>query len=193
MCICVCVIAVWGTFSLSSRLIARARASCSSSSPLVVGRACSRSGAIWGEEDEATEEEQRGFRVKGEEKHWQMDIKGAGEVKQRATLWLIFKVRKELVQFLHVNVFPSLVQDLGWHCLAWAAKLCLHWEQWCACVGSQGDGGGEEWMGWSGAHLITQNLLGEFQGSGLCLGERMARLAVYQSRCQVSGHWDNGG
>lgn len=44
-----------GTFSLSSRLIARASCSCSSSSPLVVGRACSRSGASRGEEEEAKE------------------------------------------------------------------------------------------------------------------------------------------
>lgn len=62
---------LWGffcTFSLSSRLIARASCSCSSSSPLVDGRACSRSGASRGEEEEATgiEKEQRGvgFREK---------------------------------------------------------------------------------------------------------------------------------
>lgn len=46
------------TFSLSSRLMARARASCSSSSPLVVGRACSRSGANRGEEEEAAATEE---------------------------------------------------------------------------------------------------------------------------------------
>lgn len=51
---CVCVISVRRTFSLSSRLIAKASCSCSSSSPLVVGRACSRSGATRGEEEEAT-------------------------------------------------------------------------------------------------------------------------------------------
>lgn len=63
--VCVCVITVRGTFSLSSRLIARASCSCSSSSPLVVGRACSKSGATRGEEEEAagTEEEQRGLGV----------------------------------------------------------------------------------------------------------------------------------
>ena len=52
--VCVSDILVRGTFSLSSRLIARASCSCSSSSPLVDGRACSISGASRGEEDEAT-------------------------------------------------------------------------------------------------------------------------------------------
>lgn len=61
----VSVISVRGTFSLSSRLIARASCSCSSSSPLVAGRACSRSGASRGEEEEAVGKEDKKGRQKG--------------------------------------------------------------------------------------------------------------------------------
>lgn len=39
-----------------------------------------------------------------------MDIEGAGDEKQRQKQCrLIFKVRKELVLFLHVNFFPLAV------------------------------------------------------------------------------------
>lgn len=49
MCVC-----VRGTFRLSSRLMAKASCNCNSSSPLVAGRACSKSGSKRGEEDGAT-------------------------------------------------------------------------------------------------------------------------------------------
>ncbi len=48
------------TFWLSSRLMAKASWSCSSSSPLVWGRACSRSDAARGDEDEAADKNKRG-------------------------------------------------------------------------------------------------------------------------------------
>ena len=51
MCVCVCGFTFW----LSSLLMAKASWSCSSSSPLVCGRACSRSEAARGDEDEAAD------------------------------------------------------------------------------------------------------------------------------------------
>lgn len=60
VCACACV---RGTFRLSSRLIAKASCNCNSSSPVVAGRACSKSGSNRGEEDGASraeEEKSRG-------------------------------------------------------------------------------------------------------------------------------------
>lgn len=54
-----CVALLRVTFSLSSRLIARASCSCSSSSPVEEGIACSRSGASREEEATGTERAQR--------------------------------------------------------------------------------------------------------------------------------------
>lgn len=51
VCVCVCCFTFW----LSSLLMAKASWSCSSSSPLVWGRACSRSEAARGDEDEAAQ------------------------------------------------------------------------------------------------------------------------------------------
>lgn len=64
-CVCGCV---RGTFRLSSRLMAKASCNCSSSSPLVAGRACSKSGSKWGEEDGATWAEEE--REKGVGMRW---------------------------------------------------------------------------------------------------------------------------
>lgn len=58
---------------------------------------------------------------------------------------------------------------------------------------SSAGGGGEEWMDWSGAHLITPNPLGELEDSGPDLREGIGKgvggeLAAYQSGCQAVGH-----
>ena len=97
----VCVISVRGTFSLSSRLMARASCSCSSSSPVVAGRACSRSGASRGEEVEAagTQMQRRFFRERCGARHkWGgKDLQMGGNGRKRFRLNI--KVRNELVLF----------------------------------------------------------------------------------------------
>lgn len=92
VCVFVCITSFRDTFSLSSRLIARASCSCSSSSPLDAGMACSRSGSRWDEVEATTEaikqysREIRHFKRNGEcavlGRIYEFKKKGKGKINQ---------------------------------------------------------------------------------------------------------------
>lgn len=75
---CVCVLS--STFWLSSLLIANASCSCSSSSPLVWGRACSRSEAARGDEDDAGERSTKQLEGRAREDDGNTETRSGGSV-----------------------------------------------------------------------------------------------------------------
>lgn len=75
---CVCVLT--STFWLSSLLIANASCSCSSSSPLVWGRACSRSEAARGDEDDAGERSTKQLEGRAREDDGNTETRSGGSV-----------------------------------------------------------------------------------------------------------------
>lgn len=188
VCVHVCVMSVRGTFSLSSRLIARASCSCSSSSPLEAGMACSRSGSSR-DEGEAAREARRRDRAEwvlskiwehlfGSRKIYRRKKKG----KQNHTGWFLRSGKSQnccCMLIFHWLLFRALA-GMARHSLpsspwaenngaaVWRVRLLV---------------GGEKWMHWiwSRAHLIAPKLLRGSQDACVDLVNSLRKVWHYTS------------